>query len=83
MAATQIDLMWFRAHPCREYRLRRQTPAEVISWLVQPGPDFEAWCIIRRRDAEMEVFAIKVGAEATDDHDFELGIFFDHLREAA
>lgn len=82
MHATQIDTMWFQAHPDREYRLRRQTAAEVALWPVQPGDDFEAWCIIRRRDEAMEVYATKVGAK-NEDYDFELESFFDHLREAA
>lgn len=82
MHATEIDRMWFRAHPNREYRLRRQTPAEVQRWPVPPGPGFDAWCIIRRADGVVEMFAIKAGA-TWDDHDLELGLFFDNLREAA
>lgn len=82
MNATQIDRMWFQAHPDREYRLRRQTPAELAQWPVQPGPGFEAWCIIRRRDGAMEVFATEA-LVVTEDYDLELGLFFDHLREAA
>jgi hypothetical protein len=82
MHATEIDRMWFRANPHREYRLRRQTPAEVQRWPVPPGPDFTAWCIIRRGDDMAELFAIRSG-ETWDDHDLELGLFFDNLREAA
>jgi hypothetical protein len=75
MHATQIDTMWFQANPSREYRLRRQAP-------VHPGPDFDPWCIIRRSDGAMEVFALKTG-DTWDDHDLELEQFFDSLREAA
>lgn len=82
MHATQIDRMWFQAHPDRQYRLRRQTLAEVALWPVQPGPDFAPWCIIRRADSVMEVFALRVG-DTSDDHDLELEQFFDSLREAA
>ncbi|MCJ2121039.1 hypothetical protein [Methylobacterium sp. J-077] len=80
--ATQIDRMWFRAHPDREYRLRRQTLAEVQHWAFQPGPGYAPWCIIRRADGVMEAFALRVG-ETCDDHDLELEQFFDHLRDAA
>jgi hypothetical protein len=51
-------------------------------WPVPPGPDFTAWCIIRRGDDMAELFAIRSG-ETWDDHDLELGLFFDSLREAA
>lgn len=82
MPATEIDRLWFSAHPDREYRLRRQTPGELERWPVPPGYGFTGWCIIRKADAAMELFAIAEGA-AWDDHDFELSLFFDHLREAA
>jgi hypothetical protein len=82
MHVTQIDTMWFQAHQDREYRLRRQTAAELAQWPVHPGPDFDPWCIIRRADGVMEVFALKVG-DTWDDHDLELELFFDSLREAA
>lgn len=82
MSVTPIDRMWFRAHPGREYRLRRQTSVEIARWPVQPGPDFDAWCIVRRSDEATEVFALKAGA-TWDDFDLELGLFFDSLREAA
>lgn len=82
MHATEIDRLWFQAHPDRQYRLRCQTPAEVARWPVHPGPDFDPWCIIRRADGVMEVFALKVG-DTWDDHDLELELFFDSLREAA
>ncbi|SFM91892.1 hypothetical protein [Methylobacterium pseudosasicola] len=82
MQATQIDRMWFQAHPDREYRLRRQTPAEVQQWAFQPGLGYAPWCIIRRADGVMEAFTLKVG-ETWDDHDLELEQFFDYLRDAA
>lgn len=80
MSVTPIDRMWFRSNPGREYRLRRQTPAEIARWPVQPDPDFDAWCIVRRSDEATEVFALKTGATC-DNYDLELGLFFDHLRE--
>lgn len=82
MTMTEIDRMWFQAHPAREYRLRRQTTAELAQWPVHPGPDFDPWCIIRRADSDMEVFALKVG-DTWDDHDLELELFFDSLWESA
>ena len=80
MPSSQIDSLWFQAHPTREYRLRRQTTGEIAQWPVQPGPDFDAWCIIRRSDGATEVFALKAGASC-DDYDLELEQFFEHLRE--
>jgi hypothetical protein len=54
----------------------------LVQWPVHPGPDFDPWCIIRRADGVMEVFALKVG-DTWDDHDLELELFFVSLREAA
>lgn len=82
MSAINMDDIWFRANPDREYRLRRQTPAELEKWPVPPGYGFTGWCIIRKSDRAMELFAIAAG-ETWDDYDFELGQFFAELRSAA
>ena len=80
--ATEIDRLWFKAHPDRHYRLRRQTPGELEKWPVPPRPGLTGWCIIRREDGAMELFALADG-ETWDDHDLELAPFFETLRSAA
>ena len=82
MSATFIDDAWFKVHPDRQYRLRRQTPAELAQWPVPPGPEFTGFCIIRKSDGAMALFALKAG-EAWDDHDMELKPFFEELQEHA
>lgn len=79
MPAIDIDDIWFRTNPDREYRLRRQTPAELEKWPVPPGYGFTGWCIIRRADRAVELFAIAENA-TWDDYDFELSQFFNELR---
>lgn len=79
MTMTEIDRMWFQAHPGREYRLRRQTPAELLKWPVPPHEGLTGWCIIRKVDGAVELFAFATG-ETWDDHDLELELFFDQLR---
>jgi len=74
--------VWFRIHPDREYRLRQQTLAELQRWPVPPREGLTGWCIIRREDGAMELAAFTTG-ETLDDHDLELGLRFDSLRDAA
>lgn len=75
MPATDIDDLWFKAHPDREYRLRRQTPAELQRWPVPPREGWTGWCVIRREDGAMKLFAL-VGDDTWDDHDLELSQLF-------
>lgn len=82
MHATEIDRMWFKANPGREYRLRRQTPAEVAHWPVPPAPGLVAWCIVREEDGAVEVFASDPTATWCD-CDGCLEGFFAHLSEEA
>lgn len=82
MIATEIDSQWFHSNPEREFRLRRQPPAEFQAWPVPPEPGMVAWCIIRRRDGFVEQFALPEGDEM-DDYDGELAALFDQLRDGA
>lgn len=78
MMATEIDSLWFHGHPDRQFRLRRQTPAEIAQWPVQPRPDCAAWCIICRETGQLQAFALKAG-ETWGDDDIELAPFFAEL----
>jgi hypothetical protein len=82
MIATEIDSQWFHSNPDREYRMRRQPPAEFLAWPVPPEPGMVAWCIIRRRDGAVEQFALPESDEM-DDYDGELAALFDQLRDGA
>lgn len=82
MPVTEIDQLWFKAHPGREYRLRRQTPAEVARWPVQPAPGLIAWCIIKGDTGATEAFASDP-KETWCDCDGCLESFFAHLSEEA
>ncbi|EHP94974.1 hypothetical protein [Methylorubrum extorquens] len=82
MIATELDSQWFHNNPDREYRMRRQPPAEFQAWPVPPEPGMVAWCIIRRRDGAVEQFALPEGDEM-DDYDGELAALFDQLRDGA
>ncbi|MBA9069927.1 hypothetical protein FHR71_003688 [Methylobacterium sp. RAS18] len=82
MIATEIDSQWFHNNPDREYRMRRQPPAEFQAWPVPPEPGMVAWCIIRRRDGAVEQFALPEGDEM-DDYDGELAALFGQLRDGA
>lgn len=82
MIATEIDSQWFHSNPDREYRMRRQPPAEFQAWPVPPKPGMVAWCIIRRSDGAAEQFALPEGDEM-DDYDGELAALFDQLRDGA
>ncbi|KQT56095.1 hypothetical protein ASG52_24565 [Methylobacterium sp. Leaf456] len=79
MIATEIDSQWFHSNPEREFRLRRQTPAEFGAWPVALEPGMTAWCIIRKSDGALEAFALPEG-ETWDDYDEELAPFFKRLR---
>lgn len=80
MIATEIDSQWFHNNPDREFRLRRQPPAEFQAWPVPPEAGMVAWCIIRRSDGAVEQFALPEGDEM-DDYDEELAGLFDQLRD--
>jgi hypothetical protein len=74
-----LDRLYFGMNAGREYRLRRQTHAELADWLVQPGQGFEPWCVIRCADGTVEPFALRTG-ETVDDRDPELLALFDSLQ---
>lgn len=80
MPLTDLDRLYFGAHPERNYRLRRQTPAELADRPDRPDQGFEPWCIIRRADGAVEPFALQAGT-ALDDNDPELLALFDSLQE--
>ena len=80
--ATEIDRLWFGAHPDREYRLRRQTPAETASWPVPLKPGFTAWCIARREDGALVAFGLAEGT-AWDDYNEDLALLIDDVRSPA
>lgn len=80
MFPTELDSQWFHNNPDREFRLRRQSPAEFQAWPVPPEPGMAAWCIIRKADGAVEAFALPVGDEM-DDYDEELMQLFDQLRD--
>lgn len=82
MPATEIDSQWFHSNPDREFRLRRQTPAEFEAWPVPPKPGWVAWCIIRKEDGAVEVFALPAGDE-WDNYDEELAPLFEDIRTTA
>jgi len=82
MPLNDLDATWFRIHPDRQFRLRKQSPAELQQWPVPPERDATGWCIIRKHDGAMELFALAAG-ETWGDSDEELGPFFDHLAEKA
>lgn len=82
MHVTEIDRLWFRAHPDRAIRLRRQTPAEQAAWPVPLRAGFTAWCVIRRSDEALEAFGLPDG-EAWDDYDEELEPLFDRAADLA
>lgn len=79
MHANDLDSAWFHSNPDREYRLRRQTPAELVLWPVPPREGLTGWCIIRRTDGGVELFAMTTG-ETWGDCDDELAPFFNDLR---
>ncbi|EHP92441.1 MAG: hypothetical protein MIN69_16765 [Methylorubrum extorquens] len=79
MIPTEIDSQWFHNNPDREFRLRRQPPAEFQAWPVPLEPGMVAWCIIRKSDGAVEQFALPAGDE-WDDHDEELAPFFEQLQ---
>lgn len=79
MHATEIDSLWFHSNPERQFRLRRQTPAEVEKWPVPLDAGHTAWCIIRRDDGVLEAFGLPEGDTWGDD-DEELAPFFAQLR---
>ena len=78
MPLTDLDAVWFKIHSDREYRIRKQTPAELAEWPVPPHEGLTGWCIIRRADGAVELFAIATG-EKWGDSDEELGPFFNDL----
>lgn len=80
MPATDIDSQWFHNNPDREFRLRRQTPAEFDAWPAPPESGMVAWCIIRKMDGAAEEFALADGDEL-DDYDVELVRLSDQLRD--
>ena len=82
MPVTGSDSQWFHNNPEREFRLRRQTPAEFETWPVPLEPGMTAWCVIRKADGAVEAFALPEGDEM-DDHDEELVRLFDQLRDGA
>ncbi len=53
MPLTDLDAVWFRIHSDREFRLRKQSPAELQQWPVPPERDATGWCIIRKDDGAM------------------------------
>ncbi|MCJ2078870.1 hypothetical protein MKK68_25080 [Methylobacterium sp. E-016] len=80
MPATDLDHHWFKVNPSREYRQRRETPAEIAGWEVPPRPGFAAWCIIRRSDSASVSYAFP--SDATwDVADEELAALFERLNE--
>jgi hypothetical protein len=79
MHATEIDSLWFHSNPERQFRLRRQMPAEIEQWHVPPGEGQAAWCVIRREDGALEAFGLPEG-ETWEDEDEELAPFFAQLR---
>lgn len=82
MPLTDLDKRWFQNRPARQYRLRRQTPAELLRWPVPPHDGLVGWCVIRRDDGAMELFALAAG-DAWDDHDADLSLLFSDLRTDA
>lgn len=82
MPITTIDRIWFDAHPGREYRLRRQTPAELMKWPVLPRDGFEGWCVIREADGAVELLAFAEG-DTQCDCDGCLEALFAFLRQDA
>ncbi len=82
MSLNDLDRTWFKIHSDREFRLRKQSPVELQQWPVPPEKGVTGWCIIRRGDGAMELFALAAG-ETWGDSDEELGSFFDHMRGKA
>lgn len=80
MHATEIDSLWFHSNSEKQFRLRRQTPAEIQQWPVPLEAGHTAWCIIRREDGALEAFGLPEG-DTWDDYDEELAPFFEQLRE--
>ena len=80
MPATDLDRQWFKANPSRQYRHRRETPAEIVEWEVPPRTGFTAWRIIRRSDSTSVSYAFPEG-KTLDDYDEELAPLFDGLNE--
>ena len=82
MPLNDLDATWFRIHPDRQFRLRKQSEGELQKWPVPPREGLTGWCIIRKDDGAMELFALADG-EIWGDSDEELGPFFDHMRGKA
>lgn len=66
MPVQTIDHAWFGLHPGRQYRLRRQTTGELAKWPVPPREGLTGWCIIRKRDGAVELFALATGESFGD-----------------
>ncbi|WP_342167062.1 hypothetical protein [Methylobacterium sp. SD21] len=82
MPLNDLDAVWFRIHPDRQYRLRKQSPAELQQWPAPLHEGLTGWCIIRKDVGTMELFALTTG-ETWGDSDEELGPFFNDMRERA
>ena len=80
VSATDLDRQWFKTNPGRQYRHRRETPAEIAGWKVPPRTGFTAWRIIRRSDSTSVSYAFPEG-KTLDDYDEELASLFDGLNE--
>ncbi|MCP2083950.1 UNVERIFIED_ORG: hypothetical protein J2W74_005215 [Methylorubrum zatmanii] len=82
MPASELDSQWFHNNPDREFRLRRQTPAEFAAWAIPPKPEWTAWCIIRKEDGAVAPFGLRVG-DTWGDCDEELAPLFEDVGAVA
>lgn len=82
MPVPSLDQAWFRLHPTRRYRLRRQTEGELQRLPVPTRPGLTGWVAIRRSDGATELLALS-NREAWPDNDECLATLFgDHVEGA-
>ena len=80
---SQIDQLWFRLHPERQYRLRRLTGAEILSGAALPLPFHTVWFVIRRESHQAEALPYRRSAGLPCvDHDIELEKLFEQRGSA-
>jgi hypothetical protein len=74
----QVDQLWFRVHPERQYRLRRLTGPEILGGAVLPPAFHTIWAIVQRGSEERVEMAYRRSAGVPcADYDLDLKTLFE------
>ncbi|WP_156375811.1 hypothetical protein [Methylobacterium sp. Leaf125] len=77
----QVDQLWFRVHPERQYRLRRLTGPEILGGAVLPAAFHTIWAVVHRgSNQRLEMAYRRSSGLPCADYDLDLKTLFERFR---